>query len=270
MTLDLRSRFGLHATPFTPEVAVEQLFTLPFFDEALTGLRRAVDERMSAALIAPAGTGKTALLRTLCSRLPEARFRVHYVKVTGLSKRDMCREIATACGAEPAGTYPTLVRRLQEHFLTASDTSGLRPLLVLDEAHDLRVEVLGMVRLLTNFDMDSRLVLSIILSGQKPLAKLLGRDDLEHIARRLAHISSLRVLSREETGRYVQHRLTIAGASTVPFDSAALDALYEIGRGNLRATDRLALKALELAHDGNADVASSAHVIEARRRVFPS
>jgi len=270
MTLDLRSRFGLHATPFTPEIGVEQHFTLPFFDEALTGLRRAVDERMSAALIAPAGTGKTALLRALVSRLSDARFRVHYVKVTGLSKRDMCREIAVACGAEPAGTYPTLVRRLQEHFMAASDTDGLRPVLLLDEAHDLRIEVLGMVRLLTNFDMDSRLVVSVILAGQKPLAKLLGRDDLEDIARRLAHIASLRVLSRDETVRYVQHRLTVAGASQIPFDAGAQDALYEIGRGNLRATDRLAFKALELAHDGNSDVASTSHVVEARRRVFPS
>lgn len=270
MTVDLRSRFGLHATPFTCEIAVDHYFTLPFFDEALTGLRRAIDERMSAALIAPAGTGKTALLRALRSKLPEARFRIHYVKVTGLSKRDMCREIAVACGAEPAGTYPSLVRRLQEHFLNASDTDGLRPVLLLDEAHDLRVDVLAMIRLLTNFDMDSRLVVSVILSGQKPLARLLGRDDLEDVARRLAHVASLRVLSRDETVRYVDHRLTVAGASKIPFDAGAHDALYEIGRGNLRATDRLAFKTLELAHDGDCDVASSSHVVEARRRVFPS
>ncbi len=270
MTVDLRSRFGLHATPFTCEIAVDHYFTLPFFDEALTGLRRAIDERMSAALIAPAGTGKTALLRALRSKLPEARFRIHYVKVTGLSKRDMCREIAVACGAEPAGTYPSLVRRLQEHFLNASDTDGLRPVLLLDEAHDLRVDVLAMIRLLTNFDMDSRLVVSVILSGQKPLARLLGRDDLEDVARRLAHFASLRVLSRDETVRYVDHRLTVAGASKIPFDAGAQDALYEIGRGNLRATDRLAFKTLELAHDGDCDVASSSHVVEARRRVFPS
>ena len=34
MTVDLRSRFGLHATPFTCEIAVDHYFTLPFFDEA--------------------------------------------------------------------------------------------------------------------------------------------------------------------------------------------------------------------------------------------
>jgi molybdopterin-guanine dinucleotide biosynthesis protein len=46
---------------------------------------------MSAALIAPAGAGKTALLRRLVAELPEARYQVSYVKVTSLSKRDLCR-----------------------------------------------------------------------------------------------------------------------------------------------------------------------------------
>ena len=50
----------------------------------------------------------------MIARLPEARYRTHYVKVTGLSKRDMCREIACAVGASPAGTYPALVRNLQD------------------------------------------------------------------------------------------------------------------------------------------------------------
>jgi ABC-type hemin transport system ATPase subunit len=65
---------------------------------------------MPAALIAPAGTGKTTLLRRLCSGLPEARHHVHDVEVAGLSKRDMCREIAVACRAASAGSYPMRVR----------------------------------------------------------------------------------------------------------------------------------------------------------------
>ncbi|MBK8980720.1 MAG: ATP-binding protein [Planctomycetes bacterium] len=59
---------------------------------------RTLDARMSCAIIAPAGTGKTSVLRAVVARLPEARYSTHYVKVTGLSKRDMCREIAYAAG----------------------------------------------------------------------------------------------------------------------------------------------------------------------------
>jgi len=93
---DLRAAFGFHAVPFTREIATDHHLRLPFLDDALAGLLAAVEARMSAARIAPAGTGKTALLRRLRDALPDARYHVHYVKVTGLSKRDMCREIAGA------------------------------------------------------------------------------------------------------------------------------------------------------------------------------
>jgi type II secretory pathway predicted ATPase ExeA len=267
--MDLRSVFGLHTTPFTRELRIEDQLALPMHQEALDGLLRALDGRMSAALIAPAGTGKTALLRRLVDRLPEARYQVRTVKVTGLSKRDLCREIAAACGVPSAGTYPALVRKLTERFETTLDEDGLRPVLVLDEAHELRPEVLSMLRLLTNFKMDSRLVLSLVLSGQPPLATLLRRDDQEAIARRLAYYATLRMLSDEETRAYVEHRCAIAGAARSPFDPASVDALYEMSRGNLRAIDSLALEALGIAARTKATVVCAGHIVAARKVLWP-
>jgi general secretion pathway protein A len=267
--MDFMSRFGFNATPFTQEIPVEQCFALPAHDEAVAALGDAVDKRMPAALMAPAGGGKTTVLRRLQSHLPAARYRVTYIKVTGLSKRDLCREIAEALGLPPAGIFPALVRRLQEHFLHTQDTDSLRPVLLIDEAHDLRPEGLSIMRLLTNFDMDSRLVLSLVLCGQPSLARMLNKTEFEDIAGRMAHYASLSLLSREQTLRYVQHRCTIAGAKTVPFDPRALDALYEVGRGNLRAVDRLALKALELAHQQDAAVADANLIAAARKCVRP-
>jgi ATPase subunit of ABC transporter with duplicated ATPase domains len=62
---DLRAVFDFRATPFTREVTTGDHLRLPFLDEAFASLLFAVESRMSAALIAPAGTGKTALLRRL-------------------------------------------------------------------------------------------------------------------------------------------------------------------------------------------------------------
>lgn len=266
---DYRSRFGFHLTPFTREITVTDRFCLPELDQVIDAVLRTLDARMSCAIIAPAGTGKTSVLRAVIARLPEARYRTHYVKVTGLSKRDMCREIAFAAGLAPAGTYPSLVRKLQDHFAETTDGGGLRPVLVLDEAHDLRPEVLAMIRLLTNFDMDSRLVLSVVLAGQPKLRKLLRRDDLEDVARRLSHYATLRTLSRDETASYVEHRCTIAGAAKVPFDTSAIDALFEIGRGNFRATDQLARKALEIAHEKGREVCEPTDIAHARKLLWP-
>jgi general secretion pathway protein A len=266
---DLRSVFGFHAVPFTREIREEDLLPMPFLDDALAGLMRAVEHRMSACVLAPAGAGKTALLRRLRAQLPEARYHVHYVKVTDLSKRDLCREIAVACGTQPAGSYPMLVRRLQERYETLTHTDGRRAVLLCDESQDLRPDVLAMFRLLTNFDMDSRLVVSLVFAGQLRLKTLLSRDDQEAMARRIVHYAHLRLMSREETESYVAHRVTVAGASQSPFDARAIDALFELGRGNLRTTDDLALAALDrAAHSGHAAV-SVQHVLAAKRDLWP-
>ena len=267
MNLDL-SPFGFRKTPFTSELSVAERFVLPYQTEVAEALVETVRLRMSAALIAPAGTGKTVVLRVLASHLPETRYQLRYVKVTGLSKRDLCKEIAIACGLAPTGIYPALVRKLQEAFEQTSGADGLRSVIVLDEAHDLRPESLAMLRLLTNFDMDSRLVLSLVLAGQPPLKTLLGRPEQTAIAQRLAHFATLRLLSREETRAYIVHRCTVAGAATDPFDADAHEAIFEMSRGNLRAIDRLALKSIELTARAASAAVSSAEVIAARNLLW--
>ena len=268
MSIDL-SPFGFRKTPFTRELAISERFALPHQVEVADALAEAVHQRMSAALIAPAGTGKTVALRVLVAGLPEARYQVRYVKVTGLSKRDLCREIAAVCGLTPTGIYPALVRKLQDAFAQCADTDGLRPVLVLDEAHDLRPESLAMLRLLTNFDMDSRLVVAVVLAGQPPLRTLLGRPDQVAMAQRLSHYATLRLLSRDETRAYVEHRCAVAGATADPFDDDAYEALFDISHGNLRALDRLALKAVERAARSGATAVSTGDVLEARKGLAP-
>jgi type II secretory pathway predicted ATPase ExeA len=241
MTIDIRATFGFHTTPFTRELPTREHLRLPVFEQPLAGLRQAIEKRMSAALIAPAGSGKTALLRRLVEELPEARYQVRYIKVTSLSKRDLCREIAAVLGLPPAGTYPMLVRRLQEHFEQVRTEGALCPVLLVDESQDLRPEVLAMLGVLTNFQMDSALVLSLVLAGQSALRTLLQRDSHEAIARRIVHYATLRPLSQAETRDYLEHRTTVAGATAFPFDAQATEVIYEISRGNLRTTLGLGL-----------------------------
>ena len=267
MSHDL-SPLGFRKTPFTRELTVRDCFPFAPQAQVAAALADAIQERMSAALIAPAGTGKTVALRMLVAALPEVRFAVHYVKVTGLSKRDLCKEIAVACGLSPTGIYPALVRRLQGAFThTAAD--GMRPVILLDEAHDLRPESLAMLRVLTNFEMDSRLVVSLVLAGQPHLSVLLRRPEHAAIAHRLAHYAELRLLSRDETAAYVEHRCSLAGARSNPFDGDAQQTIFEMSRGNLRAIDRLALAALQHAARSSHSTVSSGDVIAARKSLWP-
>ena len=266
---DIRSRFHLNATPFSRELPIDRRYLFPFIEEAIEGLHQAVNQRESCALIAPAGSGKTVAVRALKERLPETRFKVRYVKMTGLSRRDLCREIALSVGAQATGAFPSLVRNLQAHLDKAAETDGTRPVLILDDAHEMRPDALGLLRILTNFDMDSRLVVSMVLVGQPPLRRTLQRDDLEDFARRIAHYAELRLLSRDEARLYVEHRCNIAGCLSVPFDESAHEALYELSRGNIRAIDQLARKSLEIAASRDEDVVGTLHLAQARKVLWP-
>lgn len=266
---DMCAYYGFRATPFTRELRYDHQLWLEPFQLAYEGLRRTVEERQSAALIAAAGTGKTNVLRRLFAELPAARFSARYLKLGDLSRRDMCRQIADALRVSATGHLPSLVKRIQERCEQLLGDDGARPVIIVDDAHDLRPEALGLLRVLTNFDMDSRLVVALVLCGQPPLATMLARNDLEDIARRLVHYASLRLLARDETGQYLAHRCTIGGVATTPFDGGAQQAIYEMTRGNLRAIDVLALEALVTAARHESTYVEASHVADARRRVVP-
>ncbi|NOY27216.1 MAG: AAA family ATPase [Oligoflexia bacterium] len=266
---ELCAHFGLHHLPFTRELSIADRFRHPQYDELVEDLRQLVEHRLSAAVIAPAGTGKTVVLRTLKEALPEARYRAHYMKVTDLSKRDFCREIATAIGAKSAGYYGALVRQIQNRCEALMATESLRPLLLIDECHDARPDVLAILRVISNFEMDSRLVVSMVLAGQGPLRTMLRRDNLEDVSRRLALVGTLRLLSRNETQDYIEHRLRLVGGQTDLFDPHAHEAIFEATQGNLRAIDSLAMRALQLAAGAGDKIADAGVVTRARAQVWP-
>lgn len=259
---------GFCRLPFTPEVGISDLFNLPMYEQTLTALRECIEDRLCAALVAPAGTGKTVLIRRLLAALPETRYRARYIKVTGLSKRDFCREICMAVDVPSRGSFPGLMRTLGEHFESVSNDHAMRPVVVVDEAHELRPDVLAMLRILTNFNLDSRLVLSLVLAGQPPLREMLRREDQVAILHRLAHLDTLRLLSRDELALYIRHRCSIAGAPKEPFDADAIALIFELSRGNMRATDRIARKAVRMACAAGDTVVTTGHITEARKYLW--
>ncbi len=260
--------FGCAAVPFTREIATKDRYKVSFIEQEIAELLQTIEARMSGLIVAPAGAGKTSILRAMSDQLPKARYHLHYVKVTGLSKRDMCREIAKAVGAKSAGTYASLVRSIQARLEESYSTDSIRPVLLIDEAHDMRPDVLSMLRVLTNFDKDSRLVVSIILAGQPTLKKRLYEQGLEDIRQRLAHCAELRLLSREETKGYLKHRIAISGSRTFPFDDGACEAIFEMARGNMRAIDRISYKAMELGAKREESALDQNLIVEAREKLW--
>jgi len=261
------NNFRFTSEPFTRELRIDSRFIAQHLDAELKKIRDVVEARQSAAIIAPAGSGKSFIMRSLKSNLPEARYRVSYLRLSNLSLRDMCRQLAMAIGTSPAGHFPALIKNLEEHIRSGFD-AGVRPVILLDDAHEMRPEVLRILKILTNFDMDSRLVVSFVLCGHTSLKQILLRPDMEDVLQRLVYCGELRLLNREESKAYIKHRCMIAGLREEPFDPSAIDAIYEITHGNMRAIDKISLASLAVTDEKGRSLVEAPDVAEARARVW--
>jgi general secretion pathway protein A len=88
-------------------------------------------------------------------------------------------------------------------------------------------------------------VLQILLAGQPPV---IGGPTLPRaLDDRLSTRAKLLPLERDESERYVHHRLTIAGGAGVTFSPKAMDVIYGLSGGVARLVNLLAERALQEA-----------------------
>jgi len=101
------------------------------------------------------------------------------------------------------------------------------------------------VRMLSNLETDNEKLIQIIFLGQPQLRDKLSLPRLEQLRQRIAVYFHLSPLSREETLRYIRHRLKIAsGSERAFFAPGALEEIYGFTRGVPRMINQICDSAL--------------------------
>lgn len=190
------------------------------------------------------GTGKTTLCRCLLEQLPED-VELALIFNPRLNSREL---LAGICDELRIG-YPAKASLKQlidllNHRLLESHAGGRRTIVLIDEAQNLRFDVLEQVRLLTNLETNQAKLLQIILVGQPELNQVLERPNLRQLAQRITARYHLMPLSRQETGDYIRHRLAVAGSRDRLFTGAAIRAIHARAGGIPRLVNLIADRAL--------------------------
>ncbi len=146
---------------------------------------------------------------------------------------------------------------------------GQLPLLLIDEAHHLRHEVLDELRLLTNFGLDSERRLCLLLVGQSELRRRVAMAHHEALAQRVVVRYHLGGLQREELEPYLAHALRLAGGELPLFEPPACQALFQASHGLPRQVSALAHYSLAAAALAKARTVSAEHVQSACEEVRP-
>jgi type II secretory pathway predicted ATPase ExeA len=236
--------FGLSERAFRKTPDPRYLFLSESHEEALERLVYAVEEMELALLTGEAGSGKTLLTRALVDRLGD-RYEVGMILNPRLSPRQFLRAVASDFGIErPSFQNADLQVQIHERLL-AIDQEGRAALLIVDEAHLIPGRpTMEEIRLLTNFQLDDRSLLAVVLAGQPELRTRLRRWAYRPFTQRIGADFHLRPLTANDSLAYVRHRLGVAGASRDLFTEPAILCLHEAAGGLPRVLNQLATQAL--------------------------
>jgi general secretion pathway protein A len=238
--------FGLTERPFSLAPDPRYLYLSDAHREALAHLLYGIGEGGSfVQLTGEVGTGKTTVCRALLEQLPPdvdvaMIFNPQLTSVELLAA--VCDELRVPY---PAGTtsLKVLVDALSQALLDAH-ARGRRTVLIIDEAQNLSARVLEEVRLLTNLETTTQKLLQVVLIGQPELAEHLARRNLRQLSQRVTARYHLRSFSEEESQRYIQHRLEIAGQRQPIFTKQAVRAAHRLARGIPRLLNTICDRAL--------------------------
>src|SRR5271157_6084237 len=147
--------------------------------------------------------------------------------------------------------------------------AGETPVLILDEAQGLSLELLEEVRLLLNLETASEKLLQIVLVGQPELEDKLKRPELRQFRQRIALRCITAPLTLEESHGYIAERLRIGGAKGDPiFAPEAMEAVHFYSRGIPRVINLLCEHALINAYVEQLNPVPAQMVEEAARDIL--
>jgi general secretion pathway protein A len=222
-------------------------------EEALAVLYYGVRQHKGFVVVTgEVGTGKTLLLRCLLGLLKESKDVAYAYLFNGrLTSTEFLQYVLADFGHPASGKNKADLLIDLGKYLVSRGSQKLTTVLIVDEAHHLSEDILEEVRLLSNLETDDDKLLQIVLVGQPELDKKLDSVGLRQLKQRIAVRTQLGPLDTDETKRYIERRLQIAGAdpdSSPLFSEEAVGGVYHHSRGLPRLINTLCENALITAY----------------------
>ena len=236
---------GLTAFPFPKAPAVDQLFRWRGLDEALARLDFALAATGFALLTGEVGAGKSSTLRLFLHRLDANVHPAVYVADSRLSLRTFYGRVLAHFGVRPPATAGRAREQFQTLLADLATAQGKRPVLLIDEGHELSEEMVHELRYLQNVqDCDAASPFTLLLCGQPALRPMLRLKSFEAVAQRICVRCHLAPLDLQQTAAFVRHNLRHAGIDRPLFAEGAIETLHAHSGGLCRRLGTLATHAL--------------------------
>lgn len=262
-----RAYWGMEFNPFDKEITEKQFYQGTDYREMMKRLEYLKNVRGIGLFTGLAGTGKTVCQRAFVSSLNPSLYKVVYLPMTTISTSEFYRDLAAGLGLDPCYRKIENFRNIQERIRCMYKEQKTTLIILIDEAQYLSRGILADLKLLLNFEMDSRNYAVLVLSGQPTLNQTLTMQIHEALRQRIVINYNMQGLSGEEVSDYVKDRMKQCGVTQEVFDGAALEAACGCCGGSIRRLNSLMHKALMIGCEQKLRVISPETVMDAANEI---
>ncbi len=172
------------------------------------------------------GCGKTTSTQRVLLDLPQERFDIALINYSSLSPIEMLFEISQQLGLGIVEKDKNiLLTALREH-LTKNAAEDRDTLICIDEAQSIPdITTLEELRLLLNFQLGDRFLVTLLLVGQPELQEKIAQ--IPQLQQRIALNLHVGKLGIQNTLNYVLHRLRVAGCERPILTKQAIMLIHQ-------------------------------------------
>jgi general secretion pathway protein A len=201
------------------------------------------------------GTGKTTLIRTFLKNFNNELSPIIIYQSTVSAKeflkailREIVKnEIMITEKIEKVFDKIDIVEILKDEFIKRKN-SGLKNLIIIDEAQDLPEETLIEIKHLSNIETEKEKIVHFILLAQPYFEGILASPHYAQLNQRISLKVRLTHFNREEVENYIKFRIQRAGDVTVFFEKKAIKTVYKVSKGIPRIINLICSRALMVGY----------------------
>lgn len=246
--MDYIARFGLEFNPFlknSKDIIVEN----EEFKEVRFRLNYLAETKGFGVLTGSPGLGKTTALRTFADSLNPSKYKVIYTSLSTLTVLDFYRSLAEGFGETPAFRKVDNFTLIQAAINRLAIEKRITPVIIIDEANHISTAILNDLKILFNFEMDSKDRAVIVLAGQPQLNNTLSLAAHEPLRQRIVMNYHMEGLTKESGRIYIEQKLSKAGCKQPIFEDNAIEAILNAANGTPRMINSYCNKCLLLGHN---------------------
>jgi general secretion pathway protein A len=248
MIRQLQSLYGLKWNPFTPDAPLEGLLPSAAIEHFAWRIEQMGAEGGFALVSGEPGVGKSVALRFVVARLATVRdLQVGVLARPHAHVADFYRELGELFGV-PLSPHNRWAgsKVLRERWRQHTESTLVRPVLIIDEAQEMYPATLNELRFLCSADLDARRLLTVVLAGDRRLTESFRAPDLLPLGSRIRVRLNLEAVPAVELADSLRHALEAAGNPEL-MTPPLIDTLAAHAAGNRRVLMNLGAELLAAA-----------------------